>query len=209
MDDGVQVLEATRRDVDDIVRVHTAAFPQSALTRLGAGAVRRYYSWQFDGPHDLVALLGAADGAVEGFCIGGTFRGALGGFVQRNRAYLVLRVLRRPWLAGDPMFRGPLVQGWRAVLRSRPTASTHGEPNGHRASFGVLSIAVSPSHHGTGLAQALLQASEHEARARGYERMHLTVGPRNQRAIAFYEKNGWSTAPRDGVWNGSMTKTLR
>lgn len=34
-----------------VAGVHVAAFPSSALTRLGSEAVRRYYLWQIEGPH--------------------------------------------------------------------------------------------------------------------------------------------------------------
>ncbi len=69
-------------DLPALVEIHKAAFPDSALTRLGREAIRRYYEWQLIGPHDVVAL-GARQGPdLVGFCFGGTFRGATVGWVE-------------------------------------------------------------------------------------------------------------------------------
>lgn len=42
----------SKQDVGAVARVHLAAFPRSALTRLSVEAVRRYYLWQLEGPHE-------------------------------------------------------------------------------------------------------------------------------------------------------------
>jgi len=36
----------------DVAKVHCRAFADAALTRLGCEAVRRYYLWQLEGPHE-------------------------------------------------------------------------------------------------------------------------------------------------------------
>lgn len=41
-------------DLGQAVQIHRAAFPDSALTKLGAEAVCRYYLWLLTGPHDAV-----------------------------------------------------------------------------------------------------------------------------------------------------------
>lgn len=78
-----QTKSLTTSDLPHIVRVHRAAFPDSALTKLGSEAVRRYYLWLLIGPHDAVNV-GAFDleNVLVGFCFGGKFRGALSGFLQ-------------------------------------------------------------------------------------------------------------------------------
>ena len=45
--------------------------------------------------------------------------------------------------------------------------------------------------HGTGMGRALYDAAEAEARARGAPRLVLSVYTRNNRAIRFYEKQGF------------------
>ena len=49
-------------------------------------------------------------------------------------------------------------------------------------------------HHGTGLGSRLLQHCEREARAHGAIRIVLNVNKRNAKAIAAYERNGFSVA---------------
>lgn len=74
-------------DLDRVTRIHIAAFRTSALTPLGAGAVRRYYVWQLTGPHDVVALGAWLDGELRGYCFGGVFRGAARGLCEGTGAF--------------------------------------------------------------------------------------------------------------------------
>ncbi|CAG0992531.1 hypothetical protein ANRL4_02561 [Anaerolineae bacterium] len=50
----MKVLSLTTSVLPFVVQIHRAAFPDSALTKLGAEAVRRYYLWLMTGPHDAV-----------------------------------------------------------------------------------------------------------------------------------------------------------
>jgi ribosomal-protein-alanine acetyltransferase len=56
----------------------------------------------------------------------------------------------------------------------------------------LYSIAVDPAFEGQGLGRALLKTCEKDARAHGCETLRLEVRIDNQRAIALYEKNGYS-----------------
>lgn len=202
-------------DLASVASIHVQAFPDSALTKLGFEAVRRYYEWQMKGPHDAYNI-GAFDndGTLGGFCFGGIFRGALGGFLDANRRYLISRVITRPWLLANPLFFDRVrlaVQSlnWRSrrvVAKPRPAAQ---QPQVQRRSFGILSIAVRPNLRGTGVAQLLMSHSEQMAKQLGYSMMNLSVHEANSRAIGFYEKLGWTRVmDDDGVWQGRMTKTL-
>src|SRR5688572_880630 len=79
-------------DLDQMAAIHMQAFPTSFLTALGHGAVRRYYQWQLEGPHDAVCLGIESDEQLAGFCLAGIFRGATGGFVRTYRPYLALQI---------------------------------------------------------------------------------------------------------------------
>jgi ribosomal protein S18 acetylase RimI-like enzyme len=188
----IQALRPT--SLGEVVEVHRLAFPNAVLTRLGAGAVRRYYEWQFVGPHDLVAVGARIDGGLVGFCFGGVFRGAVGGFVHRNRAYLIGRLLLRPWLVADPLVRDRVRVGRVALSRRAgavpPPAGGAARAGGPRP-FSILSIAVDPGWRGRGIGALLLARAEAEARQRGFERMNLTVHADNIAAIRLYERCGW------------------
>lgn len=202
--------------VDELVDVHLAAFPASGLTGLGRHVVRRYYRWQFSGPHPHPVAIGAwRDGRLVGFVIGGARREAVTGFVRTSPGSLAIGALTHPRFVRR--VAGSKVRAISRTLRAnrrRPPAPVAAPPHPDAisqpttaASFGILSIAVAPDHQGTGVAADLLGAAEADARHGGFTAMNLTVDTDNGRAIAFYEKHGWRRDPAEG-WQGRMVKDL-
>lgn len=201
-------------DLPAVADIHIQAFPGSALTKLGEEAVRRYYEWQILGPHDALNI-GVYDGdTLLGFCFGGVFRGALGGFLEENRRYLVQRVVVHPWLLLNPLFRERVKLAVSSIYRrfrpqrtqSSPESSVPASPRVPH--FGILSIAVAPQYQGHGAARLLMEYSERVAVERGFSRMGLTVHPSNGRAVRFYEKMGWQRDMMDSSWDGHMSKAI-
>lgn len=191
----------------DVANVHIAAFPTSILTRFGPEAVRRYYEWQLNGPHDRVALGAWSSGSLVGFIFAGRFDAALFGFLRRERWHLAARMLRRPAMILDRELRPSLRTGLRSLVRRR--AGPPPDPVHRARSYGVLAIAVLPVAQGTGAAQGLLDAAESAARSASAASMHLTVAPENTRAVRFYERNGWARLADEGSeWSGRMRKPL-
>lgn len=88
-------------------------------------------------------------------------------------------------------------------------AEAHGEAVGY-AKLGPVKIPVEtdrpailldqlyvlPSHHGAGVARALMDWAFDEARARGAEEMYLTVFVDNHRARRFYDRYGFTAVGR-------------
>jgi len=208
----------TAGDLHDVARVHRAAFGSSALSALGAESVRRYYEWQLVGPHDLIALGVWHDGVLRAFCFGGRFRGAVSGFVRRNRFYLAARVLCTPRLLFGARARSRMATALRSLVarpasaptRAPPTASSPESATAVAADllFGILSIAVDPGAQRTGSGRRLIEAMETAARSGGYTVMNLTVEPSNLPAVAFYEKQGWARVLVGTEWAGAMRKQL-
>lgn len=203
-------------DVDAVVGVHLSAFPTSGLTGLGRRVVRRYYRWQFAGPHPHPVAIGAwCDGELAGFVIGGQRRDAVSGFVRTSPGTLLVGALSNPGFVRRIAFSKFVALA--RVLGSNRRRSTDPVVSGRRAaerveasaapSFGILSIAVAPTHQGSGVASDLLDAAELDARSAGFTAMNLTVDVGNARAIRFYEKHGWQR-DRDKNWQGAMTKAL-
>jgi ribosomal protein S18 acetylase RimI-like enzyme len=192
-----------------VADVHCAAFPDSALTKLGKGAVRRYYEWQLVGPHEHIFVGAYQNDVLVGFCVGGISRGALGGFLKKNRLFLMHNVLLHPWLIiTNPIFRKKLTQATRILIK-RPLAPTP-QPIKQRLipSFGILSIATSPQHQGKGIGRELMRYAEQKAQEKDFKLMHLTVNHKNQQAIHFYEYLGWEKVIINGNWYGRMEKTI-
>jgi ribosomal protein S18 acetylase RimI-like enzyme len=203
---AIQIIATS--DLAQVAQVHMLAFPDSSITALGAEAARRYYEWQLTGPHDCVALGAYRGDVLLGFCFFGVFRGALSGFLRKNRNYLILRVLTHPWLAVNPLFRDHILQSVRILLRHSKKPDSPALPKVDKASFGILSIAVDPQQWGHKVGKSLMQAAEQIGLERGFSEMSLTVNPKNTRAVLFYEGLGWTKTLRNGVWQGLMSKPL-
>jgi ribosomal protein S18 acetylase RimI-like enzyme len=206
----VQIRELTVDDLERVATIHLLAFPDSAITKLGHEAARRYYDWQLTGPHDAHVIGAYLEGELVGFCFGGLFRGALSGFLRVHRPFLVKRILTHPLLLANPLFRTRLTQGLTALRRFGPQKASASTPQKTPAasSFGILSIAVDPNRQGSGVGRALMDAAEAEARRRGFGGMHLTVHPQNDQAIRFYKSLGWACDAEGAEWNGRMRKAL-
>jgi ribosomal protein S18 acetylase RimI-like enzyme len=199
------IAPVSQDDLDAVATVHDRAFRDSVITAFGHEAIRRYYAWLLDGPHD-AALVGAwRDGRLVGFCAAGSFNGALSGFLRANRTYLALRMATHPWLITSPLVRERVSQGLRILLRRNEPAPA--QPSTRR--FGILAIATDPDVRGSGAGRALMAEAEDRARRLGHERVVLTVHPRNTRAIEFYERLGWTRRVSPGSpWAGAMDKSL-
>lgn len=196
-------------DLDAVARVHVAAFPDSLMTKFGRRVVRRYYLWQMEGPHDAHCIGAFADDRLTGFCFGGRFHGATGGFIRQNAGLMSRELLRRPWLAVALVRRLGLT---RALQLGHYVGKSVGRPapvETGRSSFGILSIAVDPGRQGEGIGNELMRVAEREAVTRGHPGMHLTVNPGNEGAIRFYERLGWERSGDAPGWSGRMVKSLR
>lgn len=203
-------------DVEAVTAVHLQAFPASGLTGLGELVVRRYYKWQFAGPHPHPVALGAwCDGELVGFVIGGERRDAVSGFVRTSPGTLFAGALMHPSFVrriavSKVMAVARVIRSNRRRPRRPVDAGTDAQKRVGESgapSFGILSIAVAPHHQGSGAASNLLDAAELDARTFGYTAMNLTVDVANVRAIRFYEKHGWRRDSEEG-WQGRMVKVL-
>ena len=205
----VVIRELQVADLPQVAAVHLMAFPESALTMLGTEAVRRYYEWQLVGPHDVVALSALLDSELVGFCFGGIFRGAMSGFVRKNRGFLIGHVLAHPYLVRNPIFRDRLAAGARVLKSHGKTQAPSPRPPSQSLNyFGILAIAVHPGRQGLGIGKLLMAEAEDAARRQGFQEMGLTVNPGNHQAVEFYERLNWIRFSKDSAWTGHMKKSL-
>ena len=206
--ENITVRTLNQNNLDSVVNIHLNAFSDRALAGLGREAVRRYYEWQLQGPHNAIALGIFQGEELSGFCFAGVFHGALSGFLQRNKWFLTWRVLTRPWLIAEPFFRERISLAWN-VLWHRSVSVISQVVTLPKKSFGILAIAVDPQTQSTGLGKRLMAETEKIAIERGFSHLHLTVDINNIQAIAFYQNLGWQKfLTSDGVWHGSMVKNL-
>jgi ribosomal protein S18 acetylase RimI-like enzyme len=188
-------------DLRSISQIHMAAFDQSALSKLGLRAVCLYYRWQLEGPHDVDAVGIVAGEELVGYGIGGVFRGAMSGYLRKNRRFLIGRALRHP----SVLFGHSALARVRTAFKRR---SGGGRPPAGPRSFGVLAVATLPSQQHAGVGALVMSALESKARERGFGHMHLSVQPSNLQAVRFYEELGWSRVAPGSAWRGVMEKSV-
>ena len=206
--ENITIRTLSKNDLDSVVNIHLNAFSGRALACLGREAVRRYYEWQLQGPHDAIALGIFKGEELAGFCFAGVFRGALSGFLQRNKWFLIWHVITHPWLIVAPFFRERISLAWNVLMHR--SISVVSQPITQTNSFGILASAVDPRIQGVGLGKRLMAETEKIAVERGFSRLHLTVDIDNIQAIGFYQNLEWQNLPAsDGVWHGSMVKYFR
>ena len=206
-------------DLADVSRIHRASFTDSALSHLGAEAVRRYYDWLLTGPHDVIPIcaFNHAD-EMAGFCFGGVFRGALSGFIHKNKRYLFGHITLHPWLLFNPIVRDQANTAVKIIKSSlykskpkpkRPIKYSEVVNTSPQRPCGVLSIAVDPDFQHKGIGKLLMDEIEKQAKKYGYKNLALTVHPHNHAAISFYEKLGWVKTYKTEPWSGHMEKSLK
>ena len=215
----------TAADLGQVVLVHRKAFPESAISQLGAAVVERYYRWQLSGPHPDPYALGAwRGGELVGFVFGGLRYNAVAGFARGSLGTIAVGALTHPRalrrlalpkvvsLARLMVYRRPP----RPTRAAAPLVAVPGHPGADPIgvetvgpSFGILSLAVLPEAQGSGVAGELMAHAVAAAVDGAFSQMHLTVQVDNPRAIAFYEKWGWERTPASGEWAGAMCLRLR
>lgn len=203
---AIRVLDIN--DCFSVARIHTLAFPESSLTRLGIEAVRRYYAQQMVETNDCLAMGAFQEDGMAGFIYAGIFHGVLNDFLYKNRLFLTGRVLAHPWLVFDPMFRDALRLALQKLKKRHAAVQPQKDPGVKARPFVVLSIAVDPRVQKSGIGQMLMRYAEKEALDRGFQWMSLTVNQDNCAAIRFYEKNGWQKRPGAASRNLEMIKLL-
>jgi ribosomal protein S18 acetylase RimI-like enzyme len=209
MDDLV-VREINLEHLSSVADIHIAAFPDSTFTKLGFETVKRYYAWQFEGPHDLIALGAFQGDRLVGYLIGGKFRGALIGFLRKNWLFLFSRIVFAPWLLFSEELRKPIVKGGLYLLRSKikGTPQSPEKREDHNRKFaGVLAIAVSPVFQRRGVGSRLLLDFESSALQDGYLELGLIVHIENKDALEFYRNSGWVTVGEQSG-NFRLKKTI-
>jgi ribosomal protein S18 acetylase RimI-like enzyme len=207
----LRIDRVTHADLVRVAELHRRAFPDAAITSFGLEAVRRYYLWLIEGPHDAAVMGAFRHDTLLGFCAAGVFRGAMNGFLRENRAFLAHHLLLHPRLLASSLIRDRLREALRITARySRRLRSTRSSSGSATdvPRFGVLSIATDPDVRGSGAGRALMLEAETRAREQHHDKMILTVHPENERAVRFYEQLGWVRSLDNQVWRGAMVKHL-
>ena len=143
-------------------------------------------------PADAPALVSVAAATFALACPPGTTEANIALFIQTSlsrqafEGYLASQV-RRLWLAeedGKPV-------GYAMAVHGEPTDPDIQAAVVERPSVELSKIYVRESHHGSGVATALMDAAISEAADSGAASVWLGVNQQNVRANRFYEKQGF------------------
>lgn len=178
-----EVRPVDRLDLIPVVNLHTVAFPEALLTKLGKRFLERYYEVVLRDPNRIF-LVAVDEGAIYGFVAG--FGDPVSFYAGlRDEKWSIVRaitptVFRRPWI---------LVAVGRNYLWSRTWNPGRGqEPAGELAS-----IAVDPGYQRQGVGLRLVSEFLEEATNRGWSNVAVTTDELdNQRVRRFYERLGFS-----------------
>lgn len=206
------IIHPHRGSLAAITEIHLNSFPSSAITWLGSRAVRCYYQWLFEGPHQMVALGAFHCGRMVGYSFGGVFNGAFNGYVRKYWQVLVLSGITHPRAFVNREIRRRI---WSLTsrfleIRRRNRVIRPQSLGRNLKNFTLLAFAVDPCMQGNGIGRFLMHATEERARESGFDRMNLSVRLENERAVGFYQAVGWKKVSVGGAeWCGQMAKALQ
>jgi ribosomal protein S18 acetylase RimI-like enzyme len=199
---GLILRNGDPRDDVALAAVHAAAFPDYFQTHMGPGFLRRFYS-AFLRPGHLV-VVAVSGGRIVGLVAGTDDLRRL----QRDlyppnlvpfAATFVAKVLTDRVVRRSAMSRlGHLRVAVASIFARDRTESVTVSGTGDSTMY-LFSICIDPSEQGAGIAAPLLDEFKRSASAKGSKRVELTVVDDNDRAIRFYEREGWTQTKHLGT----------
>ena len=213
MNNKISIKKIKFIDISEVALIHVVSFKESFLTNLGIDVVKKYYEWQLMSPDRVFSYGIFFDRRLAGYCFGGSFSMALGGFLIRNKKVIFFSILKKPWVLLKPIFLKKIIIGMKIFFRFikiknlKKKAST----NKKGKNFGILAIATDPEFRGKGFGKKLMLFSEEIAQKESYNKIRLTVSSKNHRAIDFYLNLGYEKKffSNDNFWNGTMEKIIQ
>lgn len=182
-------------DIDKVVAIHLASFPDSRSSRLGRPFLRKMYVWYLLNQPKL-AFVAVSEQDVAGF-VTGTY--GWGGGRKRFR-YTFWQILwgfvRHPLLLLSPdMFEQSfsLFKGFFSQHKTQIVVIE--DKKGIKVTLD--SIAVNPQARGQNLGVKLIESFENSARQLGGGYLALGVEYDNPAARRLYEKCGWRIVKED------------
>lgn len=177
----IAIRKATRNDIEAIVRVHEAAFPDFFLTKLGTSFLRLYYNSVMN-HKDGVLLACKMDGILIGLCAGTVLSA---GF---NSKLIKANIIKFGIESMKILFTKP-----KALIHLIKNMSKEDSSAGDDGNYAeLLSIAVDPKVQRSGAGKAMLLELEKVIKEKGGERLSLTTDYEdNEKAIGFYKSLGY------------------
>ena len=183
----MKIRRATLSDVQNVTKIHIAAFPGFFLTSLGKGFLRELYSGFLSLPSGIF-LVAENQGQLIGFAAGTSDPESYFSELRKRRGVFFLlsaipAVLRHPLLVMKKLYGALFYRG--------------DEPADLKNAALLSSIGVLPEAFGAGVGRELLEKFEEIAFSHGAQFVYLTTDETgNDRVNAFYRKCGYREESR-------------
>ena len=196
--DAVKVTEAQEVHIPGMAQCHIKSFPGRFMTEMGYHWLCALYLFFIKHRGGICRVAVDSEGKVVGLAVGGD--------PHIRDEFLSSALFRYPHLIlwkfiSKRLVRRVLLQKLIKKLYRKRTAAHSGDAKAPSAVVrpgSLLSICVLPDGKGTGVAGKLIESFQLACKAKGYERLTLSVVSENSRAVAFYKKHGWRQSGKSG-----------
>lgn len=177
----MDVIPASKSNIDEIVNVHNSAFPGFFLTELGESFLKLYYDSVLKSKSGIL-LECSEDGKVIGFCAACTeSKGFNTNLIKENFSRFALEGIRLIFTKPKALIR---------LYNNLSKTSEEFKDNGEYAE--LMSIGVNNNIQSKGVGQALLHELEEILRSACIKKLSLTTDVSdNEKTLRFYSKSGF------------------
>jgi ribosomal protein S18 acetylase RimI-like enzyme len=181
----VNIQEARRSALAQIVSVHERAFPGFLLTMLGSTFLQTYYEIALENTATVALIAQGVDGSTVGFLIGHVAPQEFYALLNRRRWRLAWKAARA--VMCSPRLLPRVFGNMRRMSRAAKPSSTP------RLGAELASIAVLPAASGKGVGKALVLEFAQRAVALRADYIYLTTDAEdNGKVNSFYWKLGFT-----------------
>lgn len=194
---GLSVIVAEERHLDEMVQCHIKAFPGEFMTLIGARFIKDFYKFHMSHEDGIVFVALGSSGKVVGLVAGG--KPELREQFSRRRVPLYVLDIAFSAITSNYARRRLLQHMCSAIkkiltklgLTADNAVKVEPLPDPPGTWSSLLSICTDPEFCDRGVGKLLMQTFRAESMARGYKTMRLSVHPDNNAAIALYKRCGW------------------
>lgn len=205
------IRQATYDDLREIARVHAQCFPRHLSTRIGSPKdcylLSRFYKEFIDDCPELFVVSTDDHNRIAGFCMGYYFTKAdqQSNYIRHNRTRVLTRI---SWLLlkGDRLAWKKL---WLRFKKPHYEILDHSIDTVPVSEKGdLLSICTLPEYRGKGYAQKMMEEYLLRMKQHGRNLCLLSLSVDNDRALRFYERNGFTPYRKIGTSSITYMKRL-
>ena len=185
-------------DLAQIAKVHQKCFPESYSSQLSRfpwfikGLQEKFFE-EFLNDCPELFLVAEVDGMVVGYCMGYYMDkdDQMNNFIRKNRWSLLLKTIFLMLIGNKPTWKKMLSRFDKSSKEQWKIVNTSYEYILNNERGDLLSICILPDYRGVGVSGKLMDAFLDAMKSKGKKLCLLSVLSNNDRAISYYEKNGF------------------